>query len=69
MQLAFYKLPEDEFMRFVPRIAGVDASEVTRAAVSHLRPNELIAVIVGSRPDVFDSLTDLGFGKPVELTN
>jgi len=69
MQLAFYKLPEDEFMRFVPRIDGIDAIEVTRAAVTHLRPNELIAVIVGSRPDVFDSLTGLGFGKPVELIN
>ena len=67
MQLAFYELPEDEFMRFAPRIAAVDAPEVTRAAEVHLRPDELIAVIVGSRPDVFDSLAGLGFGEPVEL--
>ena len=67
MQLAFYELPEDEFMRFAPRISALDATEVTRAAMTHLRPNELIAVIVGSRPDVFDSLAGLGFGEPVEL--
>ena len=66
LRLSLYGLPDDTFTRFVPRIAAVDIDAVTRVATTHLRPEGLLAVVVGSRPDVLDSLGALGFGVPVE---
>ena len=53
-------------MNFPRRVAAVGAEDVRRAAARHLDPDRLVAVVVGSRPDVFDNLADLGFGDPVE---
>ena len=66
LRLALYDLPDDTFAEFVPRITAIDAADVTRVATDHLRPDDLIAVVVGSHPDVFDSLAGCGFGEPVE---
>ena len=66
LRLSLHGLPDDTFTRFVPRIAAVDIETVTRVASTHLRPDELLAVVVGSRPDVIDSLGTLGFGAPAE---
>ena len=66
LRLSLHELPDDTFTRFVPRINAVDTAAVTRVASTHLRPDDLLAVVVGSRPDVLDSLGALGFGAPVE---
>ena len=66
MQLALFDLPSDYFTEFVPRVAAVSADEVTRAASRHLHPDQLVAVVVGSRAEVHTSLSGLGFGDPVE---
>ncbi len=66
VQIALHGLPADDHANFPRRVAAVGAGDVRRAAARHLDPDRLVAVVVGSRPDVLDSLTDLGFGDPVE---
>ena len=65
VQIALHGLPADTYAQFPSRIAAVGASDVRRAAERHLDPGGLVAVVVGSRPDVFDGLAGLGFGAPV----
>lgn len=67
LQLSLHDLPDDHYAQFVPRTMAVDTDEVSRVAARHLHPDQLLAVVVGSRPDVFDALADLGFGDPIEL--
>ena len=69
VRLALHRLSDDHYTQFVPCILAVDAGDVLRAAERHLRPDELVAVVVGSRPDVFDGLAGLGFGAPVERSD
>ena len=66
VQLALHDLPDDDYTQFVPRIQAVGSDDVLQAAARRLRPDDLAAVVVGSRPDVLDSLAGLGFGDPVE---
>ncbi len=66
VRVALHRLPDDDYTQFVPRILAVGADDVLRAARRHLRPDELLAVVVGSRPDVLGELAGLGFGDPVE---
>lgn len=65
MRLAMFDLPDDEYATFVPRVAAVDAEQVTRAASRHLDPDALSVVVVGP-PEVRPSLGRLGLGEPVE---
>jgi zinc protease len=51
-QLALYGLPDDYFARFVPSVAAVDVDAVTTAAVRHLDPQQLVAVVVSDRDKV-----------------
>ena len=66
VQIALHGLPADAYAQFPNRIAAVGAADVRRAAERHLHPGALVAVVVGSRPEVFDGLAGLGFGAPVE---
>ena len=66
VRMALHGLPDDHYTRFVPRILAVGADDVLQAGQRHLRPDELLAVVVGSRPDVLGTLAGLGFGDPVE---
>lgn len=65
-QIALHGLPADAYAQFPRRVAAVTAADVRRAAERHLDPDRLVAVVVGSRPDVLDGLAQLGFGDPVE---
>lgn len=66
VQIALHGLPADAYAQFPRRIAAVNAADVRQAAERHLDPDGLVAVVVGSRPDVFEGLADLGFGAPTE---
>ena len=68
VQLALHQLSDDDYTQFVPRIMLVDTDDVSRVAAQHLRPDSLLAVIVGSRSKVFEGLGSLGFGAPVDVT-
>ena len=45
--LAIYDLPEDYFQRYRAEIAEITPDRVMRAALNHLRPDELQIVVVG----------------------
>ena len=62
MALALHGLPADELDRFVDSVMEVDRDAVVAAAEAHLRPDQLLAVVVGS-DDVLPSLDTLGLGK------
>ncbi|MCY4660660.1 MAG: pitrilysin family protein [Acidobacteria bacterium] len=66
MHLALFDLPADDYTRFVPRVAAVDAGAVAGAAARHLHPERLIAVVVGDSDRLLASLGEAGFGEPVE---
>ena len=61
--LALHGLPLDEMSRFVERVEAVDVDTVSRAAQSHLHPDRLLAVVVGSEAEVLPSLQGLGLGE------
>lgn len=63
-QLALYELPDDYFATFVPRVAGLTLDEVQQAATRHLRPEDLLAVVVGDAARVAQTLEPLGLGLP-----
>jgi len=65
-KLALFDLPPNYFSEFVRRVAAVDVAEVTRVASVYLKPEKLVAVVVGSRAEVLASLSNLGFGEPVQ---
>jgi predicted Zn-dependent peptidase len=69
-QLALYDLPDDYFSTFVPKIMGLTAADITRAAAHHLDPTRLVAVVVGDREKLAGPLAslDLGAASEVALT-
>ena len=64
-QLALYDLPQDYFTRFVPTVLSLTPADLTRAATEHIRPDRLIAVVVGDQEKIGGGLGDLGLGQPV----
>jgi len=66
-QLALYDLPDDYFTEFVPKVLLLTPDDLTRAARTHIHPDRLMAVIVGDRDKIGDSLDQIGLGQPVEL--
>jgi zinc protease len=67
-QLALYDLPDDYFTTFVPRVLALTPEDVTRAAVAHLDPARLLAVVVGDREKVGPSLAALDLGSVSDVS-
>jgi zinc protease len=67
-QLALYDLPQDYFTRFVPTVMSLTPGNLTRAAVEHIHPDRLIAVVVGDPEKVGPALAKAGLGIPTVLT-
>jgi zinc protease len=65
-QIALYDLPDDYFTTFVPKVMALTPDDLTRAAVAHIDPDRLLAVIVGDR-DKMGPVADLGLGDPIEV--
>lgn len=62
--LALHGLPVDEMDNFVQRVMAVDLDRVVAAASTHLHPDKLVTVVVGSPDEVLPSLETLGLGTP-----
>jgi zinc protease len=62
--LALHGLPVDEMDNFVQRVMAVDLDRVVAAAKTHLHPDKLVTVVVGSPDEVLPSLESLGLGTP-----
>jgi zinc protease len=59
-QLVTYGLPDDTFDRFVPSVLAVDDAAAFEAAVAHVRPDDVLAVVVGDAETTSKSLGELG---------
>jgi zinc protease len=66
-QLALYRLPDDYFATFVPRVAALALDEVQDAARRHMHPERLVTLIVGDAERVTPTLDTLGLGSPRQL--
>jgi predicted Zn-dependent peptidase len=62
-QLALFNLPDTYFEEFVPKVNAVTIDQVTRVAQTYLDPSRVIALVVGDRSAIEDSLTRLGLGE------
>jgi zinc protease len=56
-------LPDDELDRYRPGVAAVSAADVRAAANRHIRPDELVVVVVGDAAKVEPELRDAGLGE------
>jgi zinc protease len=63
-QLALYELSDDYFATFVPRVAALTRDDVQAAATRNLRPDDLVAVVVGDAARVSPTLEPLDLGEP-----
>jgi predicted Zn-dependent peptidase len=63
-QLALHDLPDTYFEEFVPRVNGVTADDLGRAAGTYLEPSRMLTLIVGDAERVMPTLPDLGLGEP-----
>jgi zinc protease len=66
-QLALYDLPDDYFSTFVPRVLALTEEDLTRVAATHIRPDDLVTVVVGSRDTIGTTLESLDLGSPSEV--
>ncbi len=67
IRYAYHGYPADTLLRFKAGIEEVTVQDVVRVARKHLRPDELVYLVVGN-PEEFDApLTELGAGEPVPL--
>lgn len=64
-QIELYGLGDDYLDRYVDRINAVTPEEVHAAARTHLRPDHLLAVVVGDADAIEPRLRDLGLGPVV----
>jgi hypothetical protein len=60
-------LPEDEVDRFAERIRAVSVSDIQKALKRHVKPENLVAVVVGSAADLRDKLAAAKSGFAVEV--
>jgi zinc protease len=67
-QLALYELPDDYFSTFIPKILALSEADVTAAAVKHIDPARLFAVVVGDREKVMTSLRGLELGEVADVS-
>ena len=67
-QLALYDLPDDYFSTFVPKVLALSETEVTAAAVKHIDPARLLAVVVGDREKLMASLKTLELGDVTDVS-
>ena len=56
-------LPDDELDRYRPGVAAVTAADVRAAANRHIRPDELVVVVVGDAATVEPELRAAGLGE------
>lgn len=67
-QLALYRLPDDYFTRFVPKVLALSEDDVTAIAAKHLDPDRLLTVVVGDRDKILPSLKALDLGDVTDVS-
>jgi zinc protease len=62
-ELVVHDLPDDYFENYRARIMAVTREEVLRAARAHVRPDELVIVVVGNADALEEELAGLELGS------
>ncbi|MEE9170556.1 MAG: insulinase family protein, partial [bacterium] len=62
-ELVIYDLPRDTLERYIPGIESVSAEDVMEAAQKHIRPDELLIVVLGDRKKIEPGLRELKLGE------
>ena len=67
-QIVQFGLPDDYWNNYAATIRGVTPEQVNKAAKDHLRPEDLVMVVVGDRQVIEPKLKGLGFDS-IQLIN
>ena len=67
-EIVEFGLPDDYWNRYAATIRGLTPEQVNKAATDHLRPEELVLVVVGDRKVIEPGLRRLGFDA-IQLVN
>ena len=67
-ELVEFGLPDDYWNRYAATIRGLTPEQVNKAATDHLRPEDLVFVVVGDRQVIEPGLKRLGFDA-IQLVN
>ncbi len=67
-ELALYGLPESFFAEYVPKISGVTAADVERAAKQYVQPDKFAIVVVGDLSKIEKLIRDANLGPVKVLT-
>jgi predicted Zn-dependent peptidase len=65
-ELLVYKLPDNYFEQYVPRIRAVTSADVQKAAAKYIQPARFTVVVVGDRKTIETGIRALGLG-PVRV--
>ena len=65
-ELLVYKLPDNYFEQFVPRIRAVTSADVQKAAARYIQPSRFTVVVVGDRKTIEAGIRALNLG-PVRV--
>lgn len=61
--LIVFELPDDELDRYRPQVAAVSPADVLAAATRHIRPDELVVVVVGDAAKIEQALLAANLGE------
>jgi zinc protease len=67
-QIVQFGLPDDYWATYADAVRAVTPAQVNQAARDHLRPDELVFVVVGDRAVIEPGLAKLGFDR-IQLVN
>ena len=62
-QIVRFRLPEDYWSVFADRVNSLSVSQVSQAAETFIRPNDIAWVVVGDREKIEPGLRELGFDE------
>ena len=71
MRYEYYDYPSDFVFRFQKGVEAITVEDVLRAAQTHLKPDQIITLVVGNAADIQPPLTSLGDNvqvTPVDIT-
>jgi zinc protease len=67
-ELLVYKLPDNYFEQYVPRIRAVTSADVQKAAAKYVQPSRFTVVVVGDRKTIEPGIRALELG-PVRVVS
>jgi zinc protease len=64
----YYDYPEDFIFQYQKQVAATTADQVQKAAQTHLKPENIVTLVVGNNKEINPALSTLGTVTPVDIT-